>query len=67
MTTANFSALAGPTAKAMHAAQQHRKAGQDVKSTMKCPRCNSTLRFTVFASGVSYGQCVAARCVKWTS
>lgn len=65
--TPRAAALYSPIALAMQAAQQHRVPGQDVKSTMKCPRCNSTLRFTVFASGVSYGQCVAARCVKWTS
>lgn len=65
--TPRAAALSSPIALAMQAAQQHRKAGQDVKSTMKCPRCNSTLRFTVFASGVSYGQCVAAGCIRWTT
>lgn len=65
--TPRASALASPTAKAMNAAQQHRKPGEDVKATMKCPRCNSTLRFTIFGSGVSYGQCAAPGCVRWTT
>lgn len=37
----------------------------ELKSTMKCPRCRSTVRFTVFANGVSYGSCTAACGVKW--
>jgi hypothetical protein len=65
MTTAQFAALAGPTARAMHLVQQQRDPQRDVSGRITCTKCGSSLRFTVMSNGLSRGQCTAAGCVRW--
>lgn len=55
----------GQVAKVMAHAYDQRQPGQDVKGQTDCPRCRSRITFTVFPSGVSFGNCVSAGCIKW--
>ncbi|HSV45117.1 MAG TPA: hypothetical protein VLJ58_04920 [Ramlibacter sp.] len=56
----------GAVAKLMAHAYEQRQPGQDVKGQAQCPRCRSRVNFTVFPSGLSYGNCVSAGCIRWT-
>lgn len=57
----------GKVAQAMAQAYAKRQPGQDVKGQIPCPKCGSRVNFTVFPSGISYGHCVAAGCIKWST
>lgn len=72
MTTAAFSALAGPTARAIasvrntHCKPPTYRPSSPVSAHMNCPKCGSRLNFTVTADGHTSGRCVAAACVRWS-
>lgn len=72
MTTAAFMSHAGPRAQALntikteHCAPPEFKPAQDVRGQMPCPKCKSTLKFTVLASnGSSAGRCTTRGCLNW--
>lgn len=71
MTTAAFTALAGPTARALaeiknrYCAPPTYAPAESTEGHMACPRCKSRLNFTVQATGLTSGRCVAGSCVKW--
>lgn len=72
MTTAAFSALAGPTARAIAAVREKHcqpptyKPDAPVSGRIDCPKCGSRLNFTVTANGHTSGRCVAAACIRWS-
>lgn len=72
MTTARFSALAGPTARAIasvrgaHCKPPTYRPSEPVAGHMSCPRCGSRLNFTVTAEGNTSGRCVAVACIRWS-
>lgn len=53
-------------AKAMAAAHEQRRPGQDVTGRIRCTSCSAQLQFTVFPSGMSRGACLGGCGVKWT-
>lgn len=57
----------GHVAKAM--AQAHERAGdlkKDTTGTFPCPRCRSSLNFTVLMGGrCTWGRCTSGGCVAW--
>jgi len=53
----------GQIARAMAEVYQRRQQGQDVTGQLPCPRCRSSLSFTVFPSGMSRGRCAQAGCI----
>lgn len=73
MTTAQFTALrpkiqaALVHVKTKYCAPPAFKPAADVKASMACPKCGSSLTYTVAASsGASSGNCVAGCGVKWS-
>lgn len=72
MTTARFSALAGPTARAIAAVRNQHcqpptyRPSAPVSGHMACTKCRSRLNFTVTAEGHTSGRCVAAACIRWS-
>lgn len=72
MTTAAFSALSGPTARAvaavreLHCPEPTFKPTGPVSGHIACPRCGSRVNFTVAADGYTSGRCVAAACIRWS-
>lgn len=72
MTTARFSALAGPTSRAIatvrsaHCQPPAYRPAEPVASNMNCPKCGSRLNFTVTAEGNTSGRCVAVACIRWS-
>jgi len=73
MTTAAFSALAGPTARALaevkntHCRPPTYRPADALTGQIKCPKCGSRLNFSVSAEGVTSGRCVAGRCIRWSN
>jgi hypothetical protein len=65
MTTALFSSLVGPTARAMHEAQKAMQGGQ-VQGKLTCPKCKGTINWAG-RDGKSAGSCTSARCVRWAT
>lgn len=55
----------GKVAQAMNLVQQHKPQHGEATGTIRCTHCGSSLRFTIFANGISRGQCTAAGCVRW--
>lgn len=72
MTTAAFSALAGPIARAVakvreqHCPPPTYRPSAPVSAHMNCPKCGSRLNFKVTADGHTSGRCVAAACIRWS-
>ena len=58
-------AFRGQVAKAMAEVYERRQPDRDVAGSMPCPRCRSTLSFTVYPSGMSRGRCAQAECLSW--
>ena len=52
-------------AHAMAQVYERRQPDRDVAGSMPCPRCRSTLSFTVYPSGMSRGRCAQAECLSW--
>lgn len=72
MTTATFRTQAGPCARALnvikveYCAPPAFKPAQDVRGSIPCPKCKSTLKFTVSASnGATTGRCTTHGCLNW--
>lgn len=72
MTDDEFSALVGPTARAIAAVRKEHckpptyKPDALVDGHIACPKCGSRLNFRVTADGHTSGRCAAAACVKWS-
>ena len=73
MTAASFSALVGPTARAIAAMRNEHcqpptfKPEAPVSDHIACPKCGSRLNYRVTEDGQTYGRCVAAACIKWSN
>lgn len=72
MTTATFSRLAGPTARAMAAVRTEHcrppsyRPAAAVRGTMRC-HCGGILNFTVSPiDGRTSGRCSSAGCIRWS-
>ncbi|WP_431276217.1 hypothetical protein ACQ858_08180 [Variovorax ureilyticus] len=67
MTTAHFSALVGPTARAMAEVRKlHPKPpAAPVRAAIRCPRCQGRLLFTVSPAGSTTGRCSSTGCIQW--
>lgn len=66
MTTAAFSATRQHVVRAL--VEIHTKnpdPSETVRARMECPRCKSTLNFTITPSRQASGQCSAAGCIRF--
>lgn len=72
MTTHRFSALTGPTTRAIAAVRSQHcqpptyRPAEPVSGHMACLKCGSRLNFTVSADGHTSGRCVATACIRWS-
>ncbi|NDZ11540.1 hypothetical protein [Variovorax sp. WS11] len=66
MTTQQFAALVGATARSMAQARSRVDPSQEVRGSFPCLKCGSSLHFRAYPNQQTEGRCSAARCVNWS-